>query len=192
MDNLENIGAARDNIECLEGIEGLVDIYSFGHTRTVATLFDRKDYIELEIDNDYGNEALKYLEKYKDSLSISSYNLDTATLKIDDTSVKEDLILDLTDMTSIKCWVTIGDNGNVHIEFSQTPYKKCVNALRSRGLCSNKRRTKWFIFGGAGQTGFGEAARAGEKIDVQDLIDTLKRFKYLKVIIESKEDKEWL
>lgn len=148
-------------------------MYSFGHKREIATLEETDEYLELSIELDKGFDSLKYLQKYKDSISLAGIKNDRAILRIHNLGYKENLTEDLIDLTKIKCEIDIQKFGNIvsiHVWFSETPYKKCIKMLTSCNLSFNRRKTKWW-----GDTDIETADK---------IISELSKFKYLSICNE--------
>ena len=151
-------------------------MYSFGHKHEVATLVETDEYLELSLKLDKGFESLKYLSKYKDSISLAGIKDDMAIIRIHNVNHKENLTQDLIEFTNIKCEIDIQRTGNevvVHLWFSETPYKKCIKFLENEGLNHNKRRTKWW---GSLSTD-----------EIGKLIHGVSQFKYLNIDIRQHE-----
>lgn len=145
-------------------------MYSFGHNREIATLDETDNYLEVAIDLDKGPESLKYFAKYRHHISLASVNKNRAVIRIHDLKFKDELAEDLADLAKIKCKIDIVScsyDTFLHIEFSETPYKKCVKLLERQGLSYNKSRTKWW-----GTT---------DNQKIKFILSGLDKFKYLKI-----------
>lgn len=154
-------------------------MYSFGHNKEIATLDETDNYIEVAIDLDKGPEALKYFAKYRKKISLASVNNDRAVIRIHDIKAKDALAEDLADLAKIKCeikTVTCDYDVFLHLEFSETPYKKCIKYLERSGLKYNKCRTKWW--------------GTLEKTKTKEIIGMMYKFKYLKITITNENYSE--
>lgn len=140
--------------------------YTFGYNKKIATLEEKKDYLELIVSKKNTTIALKCLSEYYANVLGLELKKEDCIIKFK-LNVKDDIIEELNRLAQIKCNITYED-GFVHIKFSEKPYKKCLKYLKNNKLQSNKNKHKWW----------------GIITDdmYKDIVETLKSFKYISIV----------